>query len=121
MKRDKIIYWIATGLVAAGMLMSSVMYLSSNPELMENFKSIGYPPYFVMMLGIFKLLGVVTLIAPVWDRLKEWTYAGFAFTFIGALWTHIATETPGVNAVVFLVMLAVSYIFRLRIQTTKTQ
>ena len=38
MKRDKIIYWTATGLVAAGMGMSAFMYLSSNPELLKILK-----------------------------------------------------------------------------------
>jgi hypothetical protein len=94
MKRDKIIYWIATGLVAAGMLLSATMYLSKNPELIGNFKTLGLPDYFVTLLGVAKLLGAVVLLMPVWTALKEWAYAGFAFTFAWAVWTHIATGTP---------------------------
>jgi len=116
MKRDKIIYWVATGLVATGMLLSSGMYLSQNPELMENFKLLGIPFFLVMLLGVAKLLGAVTLVSPLPNRLKEWAYAGFTFTFIGALWTHVATGTPWVAPLGFLILLAVSYVFRLRIR-----
>jgi len=116
MKRDKIIYWTATGLVSAGMLLSAFMYLSRNPELMGNFKSIGIPVYFVTLLGVAKLAGAITLLAPVWKGLKEWTYAGFTFTFFGALWTHLATGTPWVTPLIFIAMLATSYFFWKRIQ-----
>lgn len=115
MKRDKIIYWIATGLVAAGMSMSAFMYLSNNPELMKSFETLGVPKYLVIVLGVAKLLGSVALLAPVWDKLKEWAYAGFTFVFIGATWTHIATGTPWVAPLVALLILAVSYTFWMKL------
>jgi uncharacterized membrane protein len=110
MKRNKIVYWIATGLVAAGMAMSGIMYLTSE-EMKSNFTEIGFPVYFMMMLGIAKLLGAIALVAPVPVAIKEWAYAGFGFTFIGAVWTHIATQTPWFAPVVFLLVLIVSYYF----------
>jgi len=111
MKRDRIIYWIATGLVSAAMLLSAFMYLSKNEELMKSFQSIGLPVYLVMLLGIAKLIGALLLIAPVARRFKEWAYAGFLFTFGGAIWTHVATSTPWVAPLLFLIVLGVSYIF----------
>jgi len=116
MKRDKIIYWTATGLLAAGMGMSAFMYLSRNSELMKSFETIGLPVYMVSILGVAKLLGAVALLAPVWDRLKEWAYAGFSFTFIGAVWIHIATGTSWVAPLIALLILAVSYGFRLKLK-----
>jgi len=115
MKRDKVIYWITTGLVAAAMLTSATMYLMRNPELMQNFTTLGIPLYFVTMLGVTKILGAITLVIPGLEKVKEWAYAGFAFTFIGAVWTHIATGTPWIAPLVFLALLAVSYLFRLRL------
>jgi uncharacterized membrane protein YphA (DoxX/SURF4 family) len=116
MKRDKIIYWIATGLVAAGMLASGAMYLSRNPELMANFQTLSLPVYLVTLLGVAKLAGAIVLVAPVWSKLKEWAYAGFAFVFVGATWTHAATGTPSMVApLLFLAILGISYFFRLRI------
>lgn len=114
MKRDKIIYWITTGLVVLGMAMSAFMYLSRNAELMKNFTAIQMPLYIVPLLGVSKLLGAIALIAPASRQLKEWAYAGFTFTFIGAIWVHIATGTPWVAPLVFLILLAVSYVFWIR-------
>ena len=111
MKRDKIIYWTATGLLAAGMLMSAFMYLSKNPELVSNFQTLGFPLYFVSILGVAKLLGAIVLLIPIAKWLKEWAYAGFIFVFLGAVWTHLATGTPFVMPLVFLAVLAVSYLF----------
>jgi hypothetical protein len=114
MKRDKVIYWVVTGLLSAGMLMSAFMYLSKNPELMKSFQNAGYPEYFVTILGTAKLLGAIVLLLPVWSKLKEWAYAGFAFTFIGAIWTHLATSTLWVAPFIALGVLLVSYWFRMR-------
>jgi hypothetical protein len=41
-------------------------------------------------LALAKLLGVALLLAPVPARLKEWAYAGFAFTLGSALIAHLA-------------------------------
>jgi len=115
MKRDKIIYWSATGLVAAAMAASGGMYLMRNPEVIQGFEQLGYPGYFVLLLGIAKLLGAAALLIPVPDKIREWAYAGIAFTLIGATWTHISTQTPFVAPLVLLGVLGLSYWFRSRV------
>jgi hypothetical protein len=117
MKRDKIIYWAATGLLAAGMAMSEYMYLTKAPDLVAGFQTLGFPMYFISILGVAKLLGAVVLLAPAGTRLKEWAYAGFIFTFIGAIWTHIATHTPFVSPLIALIIVGVSYFFWTRIRS----
>jgi len=119
MKRDTIIYWISTGLLTAGMAFSAFMYLTNSPELVSAFDQLGYPAYFMSILGFAKLAGAIILIAPVGARLKEWAYAGFLFTFGGAIWTHLATSTPWISPAVFLAVLAVSYVFYTRLKTVK--
>lgn len=111
MKKNKIIFWISTGIVAAMMLMSGAMYLTHNPKITEGLSTLGYPPYMLYILGIAKLLAAVGLLQPLYPKLREWAYAGLAFTFIGATWSHLATATPFVGPVVFLVMLMVSWYF----------
>jgi len=118
MKRNKIIYWIATGLVSAAMLLSAFLYLTGSEELMKNFAAIGLPIYLVMLLGTAKLIGAVLLLAPVAARYKEWAYAGFLFTFGGAVWVHAATATPWIAPLVFLIILAVSYVYWNKSKTT---
>lgn len=116
MKRDRIIYWASTGLVALLFAFSSFMYLSKNAELMQSFRQIGYPAYFVTLLGVAKLAGAIALLNPWSDKLKEWAYAGFVFTLIGATWTHIATHTPFMAPLVILVLTGVSYLFYQRVK-----
>lgn len=111
MKKNKIIYWITTGLVSVGFLLSSVLYLTQNPELMENFKTLGIPFYMVQLLGFAKLLGGIAIINPWYIKLREWAYAGYTFVLLGATWTHLSTQTPFIAPLIFLALLAVSYIY----------
>jgi hypothetical protein len=117
MKRDKIVYWVSTGLITASMLLSAFMYLTGNAELLRNFQLLDLPLYLVGLLGMAKLVGALVLVVPIWDKLKEWSYAGFAFVFLGAVWTHIATGTPWIAPLVFFLILTVSYVFRERIRS----
>ncbi len=110
MKRDKIIYWITTGLFSAMMLMSGVMYLTRNEQVVQGFKTAGFPDYLIVFLGTAKLLGALALIIPmVWKKVKEWAYAGFLFNLLGAAWVHISTNTSPVSPLIFLVVLGISY------------
>lgn len=60
------------------------------PQVAQSFEHLGFPPYFRMELAIAKLIGVLVLLAPVPERLKEWAYAGFAINLISALIAHVA-------------------------------
>src|SRR5262245_5301696 len=111
MKQTKILYWTFTGIFAAFFIFSGFLYLSKNPMIVENFKKIGFPVFFIPMLGIAKLLGALTILNPWVPKLREWAYAGFVFTLIGAIWLHIATSTPFVMPLIFLALLAASYIY----------
>jgi hypothetical protein len=114
MKKEKIIFWTATILIA---LFEGVMpALTSQTELAkEGIRHLGYPEYFGNALVVFKVLGVLALVIPqVPKRVKEWAYAGFAFDFLFAAISHGAVD--GVNGqtflpLVILVVLAVSYIY----------
>jgi uncharacterized membrane protein YphA (DoxX/SURF4 family) len=109
-----IIYWITTMLVSVMMAMAAFMYLTHAPKAVEGFSSLGYPAYFATILGVFKLLGAIALLAPGYALLKEWAYAGFTFTFIGACASHLAMGQgkEAVSPVIALVLLAISYLLR---------
>ena len=114
MKAKKITYWISTVLVSAMMALSAAMYLTHNPQIMAAFASLGYPAYLPNILGVAKLLGVVALLAPRHGLIKEWAYAGFTFTFLGAFISHLTMgQGPqAVNPLVALVLLTTSYFTR---------
>lgn len=114
MKAKIITYWIATILLCGQMAFAAFMYLTHQPKVMEGFASLGYPDYFPMILGVAKLLGVIALLIPAYPVLKEWAYAGFTFTFIGAMWSHFAADQNAAVLMPFasLVLLTVSCLLR---------
>ena len=100
-KRNKIIYWISTLWLASGMLATGVLQLfkmkaegAVAPPGVEGITHLGYPVYFLTILGFWKILGVAALLIPKSPLLKEWAYAGFFFTMSGAIFSHIAVGDP---------------------------
>ena len=114
MKGKLVTYWVATIIISAFMAFAAYSYLSRAPKVVEGFASLGYPAYFPMILGVAKLLGVVALLVPGLPRLKEWAYAGFTFTFLGAICSHLASHQnqAALMPAASLVVLAISYVCR---------
>ncbi len=94
-KRNNIIYWIATGLVSLGMLGSGFSQLLHVKEMDELITQVGYPLYFMYIIGVWKILGVIAILIPGFKLLKEWAYAGFFFLMTGALISHLAMGDSG--------------------------
>lgn len=89
-KRNKIIYWIATIWLSLGMLSSGIVQLFHVKDEVAFILAMGYPLYFLTILGFWKILGVVAVLIPRAPLLKEWAYAGFFFAMSGAAYSHIA-------------------------------
>ena len=118
-KRNKIIYWIATIWLSLGMLSTGVVQLfkleGNGPGSLASMTKLGYPEYFVTLLGIAKVLGVVVLLIPRFPLLKEWIYAGFFFMMSGAIFTPIAAGNPVSEifpSLLLLVLVVISWYFR---------
>ncbi|WP_353127057.1 DoxX family protein [Parapedobacter pyrenivorans] len=114
-KRDKIIYWIATAWLALGMLSTGIVQLIKMKEEVAVITQLGYPTYFLTLLGIWKILGVVAILVPRSPLLKEWAYAGFFFAMTGAVFSHIASGSAAselFGPLLLLVLTAVSWFFR---------
>lgn len=94
-KRNKIIYWLATGLLSFGMFASGVSQLLHLKEMDTIITHLGYPLYLMTIIGIWKILGVIVILIPKFKLLKEWAYAGFFFLLTGALISHIAMGDEG--------------------------
>ncbi|MBD1422923.1 DoxX family protein [Sphingobacterium chuzhouense] len=92
-KRNKIIYWIATIWLALGMTSTAIVQLvKMKEEVQKTSLDLGYPVYFLTIIGIWKLLGVVVILLPKFLLLKEWAYAGFFFLMSGAIISHLCVE-----------------------------
>ncbi len=93
--RNKVIYWVATGLLSVGMLGSGISQLLHVKEMDELITHTGYPLYFMNIIGVWKILGVIVILVPKYKLLKEWAYAGFFFLMTGALLSHLAMGDAG--------------------------
>lgn len=113
-KRNKLIYWIATVWLSLGMLTTGIVQLIKMDEEVDKMMQLGYPSYLLVVLGISKILGVTAILVPKFPLLKEWAYAGFFFTIIGAIVSHVVKgDTIGiVYPILFLILIAASWYFR---------
>jgi uncharacterized membrane protein YphA (DoxX/SURF4 family) len=118
-KRNKIIYWIATIWLSLGMVSTGAGQLfkvkGDSPGSVDSMTHLGYPVYFVTILGICKILGVIVLLIPKFPLLKEWAYAGFFFMMSGAIFTHIAAGNSISEifpSLLLLILTLVSWYFR---------
>ncbi len=90
--RNKLItYWVATGLVVAELVLGGIWDILRIPLVRDVVTRLGYPTYFLVLLGIWKLLGAAALLLPRLPLVKEWAYAGVFFVFSGAIVSHLAT------------------------------
>lgn len=117
-KRNKIIYWIATIWLALGMVSTGIVQLlkqKEGPGAVESMTQLGYPMYLLIMIGVWKVLGVIAVLIPKYPLLKEWAYAGFFFVMSGAIVSHIAVGDPVSElfpAILLLVLTIISWYFR---------
>ena len=109
-KTNRIIYYIATGLLTVMMLMSATMYFVQNEMVTETFLRLGHPTHIIYPLAIAKILGLIAIWTKKSAWLLEWAYAGFFFDFVLAASAHTAVgDGEQFGAIIALVLLMTSY------------
>src|SRR5262245_44939926 len=103
-----IAYWTTTGMVVFAMLSGGIAELAHRPETIDGMKQLGYPVYFVMILGFWKLLGSLALVMPGVPRVKEWAYAGIFFNMTGAAVSHVVCHDAAWHVAVTLGLAALT-------------
>lgn len=103
-----IAYWLTTGIIVFAMFSGGIAELAHQPETINGMKQLGYPVYFVMILGFWKLLGSLALVAPGFPRLKEWAYAGIFCNMTGAAVSHVVCHDAAWHVVVTLGLAALA-------------
>ena len=115
-KRNKIIYWVTTGFLAFGMLSQGLAQIFLTKGYVDMIIGrLGYPLYFLYIIGGWKILGVIAILTPRFGLVKEWAYAGFFFVMSGAAISHIASGDPVKElfpSVFLLILIVVSWYFR---------
>ena len=112
MKTQKILYYIATGLLTALMLFSTYMYFFNHEEIATEFTKFGYPTYIIYPLAVAKLLGLLVIWQSTYKTIKEWAYAGYFFNTVLAFFAHyMISDGKQMGALIFLVFVLASYYF----------
>ena len=92
--------------------LEQIFHTKRNVDLIVH---LGYPLYFLYILGAWKILGVIAILIPKFSLLKEWAYAGFFFAMSGAVFSHIASGdsmTENIPALLLLILTVISWYFR---------
>ncbi len=115
-KKNKTIYWATTGFLAFGMLAQGLAQFFRTEKYVEMIVvNLGYPPYFLNLICVWKILGVIAILVPGFKLLKEWAYAGFFFVMSGAVFSHVAAGDSVIStipALFLLILIAVSWYSR---------
>jgi len=122
-KTARLGFWLTTSFFSLFMAFTAYNELASS-QVAEVFAHLGFPSYaFRLELSIAKILGVLALLLPVPAQVKEWAYAGFAINLVSALIAHLAAGDDAskyVWSIGFGVFLALSYVFRSKLEKTRS-
>jgi uncharacterized membrane protein YphA (DoxX/SURF4 family) len=104
-RRHIIAYWVTTALVVFELALGGVWDVLRVPQVRGLIERLGYPPYSLVILGIWKLLGAVALVIPRFPRLKEWAYAGVLFDLTGAVASLFASGLIDVGTMAYPIVM----------------
>jgi uncharacterized membrane protein YphA (DoxX/SURF4 family) len=105
--RRPTVYWVVTVIAALLFAVPGTALIFHVPHFADEMARLGYPSYFLGLLGIFKVMAAVAIVAPGFARLKEWAYAGMMFDIIGAIVSHAAVGDAVATMVVPVVIAGV--------------
>ncbi|WP_299439819.1 DoxX family protein [uncultured Aquimarina sp.] len=89
MKRDKVIYWLVTGIVSFLFASGGLMYFLNYDYAHQFFISLGFPTWIIYPLAVLKILGPIAILTKKSSFLKELAYAGFLFDAVLAVSAHL--------------------------------
>ncbi len=108
-------YWIVTGVFCAVVGFSGFAHFTHLEHMVEAMTHLGYPLYFMTIIGFAKMLGAIAVLVPAQPLLKEWAYAGLCFNLAGATASHAFSGDPlshTVRPAIVLGLCIASYLLR---------
>jgi len=102
-RKLKIAYWVFTSLFCLFLVMDGVAGAMQVPTGREVMDHLGYPYFLMTLTGVLKVLAAIAILQPRFVTIKEWAFAGYVFTCIGAFWSRAAVG-DGVGLLAFPVV-----------------
>ena len=120
LKNKIILFWTITILISAFFILSGYMEITKNPATYPKTLRMGYPPYFITLLGVAKLIGSAVFLVPMFRRLREWVFAAFTIDVIFAFASGYSIQSYGdcLKAVVVFIILMFAYSLFINIERT---
>ena len=87
----RVAYWVSTGLVVFFIGSGGLAYVMRVPDVVAGVVALGFPVYFIVLLGVWKVLGSIAILVPRFPLIKEWAYAGIMIDLTGAAVASMAT------------------------------
>jgi hypothetical protein len=111
-KSLRIAYWSATVLFALLLVMDGIGGVTRAAAGQEALLHLGYPLYLLPFFGVAKILAAVAILQTRFRAIKEWAFAGFAFSCAGALWSRavVGDTAELLFPIVFFAIAAVPYV-----------
>jgi len=113
-KTLKIAYWASTGLFALLLVMDGVAGILQEETGRQVLLHLGYPVYAMTIMGAAKLAAAVAILQWRYRTVKEWAFAGFAFTCYGAFFSRLTVGDSGIDLlfpIIFFLLMLVPYYF----------
>ncbi|WP_271767821.1 DoxX family protein [Aquimarina algiphila] len=115
MKTNKIIYWIATGIMTLVFTFSAGMYIFNYERASGFFENLGFPTWIIYPLAVAKILGLLAVLSRKNTFLKEWAYAGFFFDAVLAFFAHyMVGDGEWMPSIVAIIAILVSRIYEFK-------
>jgi len=112
-KTIKILYWVLLAIFCLFHIADGLGGIMQTQAGIDAMNKLAMPVYLMPFLGTLKVLGVVALIQNKFKTIKEWAFAGFAFTLTGAAVINACTANSQTAFVImplgFLAVLFVIY------------
>jgi hypothetical protein len=108
MKLRNVAYIVSTAIMVLVMGGGGVTDILHTNQVVTILTHLGYPLYFGTLLGIWKVLSVIALVAPKFPRLKEWAYAGIFIDLTGAAFSHTMSGDGIAKIMVPVVLVAIA-------------
>jgi DoxX-like protein len=119
-KSKKITFLITTTVIAIAYFVTGLGNILPFTHIAQNMAHLGYPIYFLKIIGTWKILAAIVVVLPNIPRIKEWAYAGMILDLTGASFSRFAVGDALPQIIIPLgiaTLVTVNYLLRHSLQS----